>query len=209
MIQHKTQASESIEILFDSVVKSHRYCFICKSTKNLSSVPFDARIDVFSRRRLFISKGNRCCHSHMIKKRFYDDEIEKMKIYSNDLTVEISEVAAFIEKLFDFANLEVHDYIGKFKLSDERIKILTGYDWEKLKILTDMFSSLRNSKNRNSIQALVMFLYKLKSGNSNNLIGAALGVKESVVACFLTILAHKLKQENFLSLKQVRSLKSY
>jgi len=61
-----------------------------------------------------------------------------------------------------------------FSLSEEQIAVFTGLTWENIIQLRDMMISMRNSENRNVTQALVVFLFKLRSGNSNKLIASIL-----------------------------------
>ena len=62
-------------------------------------VPFDARLQVFVKRRLFIPRRNRCCIDYIIKKRFYDNEISSFVIYSNESEIEIEELQKFLDVL--------------------------------------------------------------------------------------------------------------
>ncbi|EFN65199.1 hypothetical protein EAG_00423, partial [Camponotus floridanus] len=57
-------------------------------------------------------------------------------------------------------------------LSEKQLLIFTGLTWDNLNELKDMMTSLRNSKSRYVIQALVVFLFKLRTGNSNKVISS-------------------------------------
>lgn len=167
-----TAISETVEMPFTRVVSTHNYCFICGFTQksNLIQVPFDARIQTFGKRRLYIPKGNRCCRNHVIKKRFYDDEVDSMRIHSTKSVVEISELSQFIDRMAISTDKTLLDKIGDFNISEERLKVFTGLSWEDIIQLREMLVSMRNSECRNITQALIVFLFKMRSGNSNKMI---------------------------------------
>lgn len=177
----ESSSVECVEMPFNRVLISHAYCFICKSKTDLHDVPFAARMQVFVKRRIFIPKRNRCCSKHLIKNRFYENEVDEIQIFSNESSIEVTEVAAFMEKLSDEVNFQLHDYIGKYAISEERVKALTGYSWNDITVIKNMLVSMKNSENRNLTQAVVIFLYKLRSGSSNNLISATLGIDEKII----------------------------
>ena len=59
------------------------------------------------------------------------------------------------------------DKIGEYSLPEKDLEVFTGLKWEQLNSLNDMLISLRNSQSCSAIQALVVFLFKLRSGNSS------------------------------------------
>ena len=85
-----------------------------------------------------------------------------------------------MDKLSNDVDVRLHDEIGK-SLSEERIKAFTSHTWETISWLRSMMTSMRDSHNRKVTQALVIFLFKLRSGNSNKLISAILDVSEDIV----------------------------
>jgi len=68
------------------------------------------------------------------------------------------------------------DKIGDFSFPEEDLKTFTGPSWENINELCGMLTSIRNTDARNKTQALVTFLFKLRSGNSNALIASILGL---------------------------------
>lgn len=64
---------EMVELPFPRPRSTHKYCFICGESSNITLVHFEARKQVFTQLRVIIFEGNRCCHGHLIKKRFYDE----------------------------------------------------------------------------------------------------------------------------------------
>ena len=45
----------------------------------------------------------------------------------------------------------LHDKIGEFLISNERLKALTGFKWDKIFELQNLLENMRNSINRNII----------------------------------------------------------
>ena len=165
----KSSEIEMVEMPFQRVTSTHKYCCVCfAQPESLIVIPFQARLQVFIQTRIFIPYGNRCCAEHLIKKRFFIDDIQKLKIFSNTSSIDKRELTLFLNELSNACNNSILDRIEDSTLSDERIKSLTGYSIEQLSKLKSMLISMRNSDNRTINQALFVFLFKLRTGNSNN-----------------------------------------
>ena len=168
---------EFVELPFRRPISSYCKCFICRESHGrLVQVPFEARQQVFIKERIFIPKGNRCCGKHLLKKRIYEDEIKNITIVSHTSNVQVDEVAKMLQFLSVSCDRELTDRIGDFTLSDERIFTFTGLTWEQIVELKEMMPSVRNSESRSVTQALVVFLFRMRTGNSNNLISSVLGL---------------------------------
>ena len=178
---YQCEEIEKITMPFQRVISSKSYCFICKSIKDIHDVPFNARIQVFVKRRIFIPKRNRCCSKHLIRNRFYEDEVQAMFVYSNESIIECTELRIFLDKLSSEIDSRLHNKIGDFAISEERVKALTGYNWDSILRISNLLQKMRKSSNRNVLQGLVIFLFKLRSGNSNQIIAAILEVSENIV----------------------------
>lgn len=168
---------EMVELSFPRPVSTHKYCFLCGKSLDISVVPFEARKQVFNKQRIFIPDGNRCCRDHLIKKRFYDDEITRIRVVSNASLVSTDDISRLLTSISLSVDRTLVDQIGDFSISEERLVAFTGLTWENLICLREMMQSLKNSISRNVTQAIVVFLFKLRSGNSNNLISALLGLE--------------------------------
>ena len=57
--------------------------------------------------------------------------------------------------------------IGEFSLSEKQVQVFTCLSWENLLEIKEMMTSMRNSQSRSVIQAIVVFLFKLRTGYSN------------------------------------------
>lgn len=116
-----------IELPFKRVLSTHKYCFLCGSTVNkIVTVPFEVSLHVFARRRVFIPNGNRCCPSHLLKQRFFEEDLNRLSIYSNSSTLDIEEVEKFLEQMLIHMNASIFNKIGDFSLSEEKLKTFTG-----------------------------------------------------------------------------------
>ena len=81
-----------------------------------------------------------------------------------------------METLSIKCNLTLFDKIGEFSFSEKQNKIFTALSWENLLEIKDLMTSLRNSQSRSVIQALIVFLFKLRTGNSNKLLTSILNL---------------------------------
>lgn len=52
------EKQEMVSLPFERVIISKPYCFICKEELNIREVPFEARIQAFVKRRIFIPRRN-------------------------------------------------------------------------------------------------------------------------------------------------------
>lgn len=175
--------TEKVELPFNRVISTHNYCFVCGFGKKqpettLRRVPLEARIQVFTLKRLFIPKGNRCCSSHLINDQFYEDEIVKMKMWSNFSEIEVTDLTNFLKHMSINTDKTILDKIGEYSLSEDRLKTFTGLNWENIIELEGYLTSLRNTESRSVTQALVTFLFKMRSGNSNQLISSILQLED-------------------------------
>lgn len=173
--------TETVSMPFKRVVSTHKYCFICQKRDNLRDVPFQARIQIFERTKLFIPNRNRVCQQHLIGKRFFEDQIALLRIHAYDSDIEITEIPKFMNALSKSSIHRAIDKVDYTLMSEERVFSFTGHNWNNILKIHSMMSDMRDSENRNVLQALVIFLFKLRSGNSNNIIAAIMEVNEKVV----------------------------
>lgn len=60
-------------------------------------------------------------------------------------------------------------------MSKEKVKVLTGFQPENILELAAMLKSIRNTANRSTVQALTIFLFKLRTGCSDEVVAATFG----------------------------------
>jgi len=165
---------EYIEIPIQRTVSTHKYCCICSSTNNLTVIPEEARMQSYIKKKIYIPVGNRCCRSHVIKNRIFEEDLNLLKIYSNTTSLTGLELSKLMGTLSIKCDSTLLDKVGEFTLSKQQLDVFTGLTWDNLIQIKDMMVSLRNSKSRSVIQALVVFLLKLRTGNSNKMIASIL-----------------------------------
>lgn len=126
--------------------------------------------------KIFIPNGNRCCSDLLIKKRFYKEDIGNFPVlvYSSSSNVEVDEVSKLLEFLSISVDRELTDKVGDYTLSEERLKAFTGLTWEQVIELKGMMTSMRNTENRTVTQAVVVFLFRMRTGLSNEVIRSVL-----------------------------------
>lgn len=173
----KTVEDDIIELPYRRVVSTHNCCFMCRNKSGFVVVPFEAREQAFVEKQIFIPEGNRCCKEHLINKKFYADELQNFRVVSHSSLITATDLTRLLKSLSITSDRELHHRIGDFSISEERIRVLTGVNWEQLIELREMMTSLRNTDNRSATQALVVFLLRLRSGNSNEMICSILGLE--------------------------------
>lgn len=95
----ESMSAELIELPFSRVVATHKYCFICNSSSSLVSVSAQARLQALQKKKIFIPKGNRCCSDHLIKGKFYAEDLEALKIHASRSMIGESDFKFLIENL--------------------------------------------------------------------------------------------------------------
>ncbi|XP_058791020.1 uncharacterized protein LOC131664147 [Phymastichus coffea] len=152
--ERKIVEEDEIELPIPRCIATHKYCCICRKERNLMAVPMEARLQVFTVRNIFIPAAT-----------------------SNISSMKASDVSNFLQKFRIDVDKELTDKVGDFSLPENRLIIFTGFTWENLFELRAMMTSLRNSDSRNVTQAIVVFLFKLRTGKSNNVISSVLGLE--------------------------------
>lgn len=109
---------ELIELPIKRTLISHTRCCVCSEKKNnLNVVPDVARKQLFKEKKIFIPKGNRCFSNHLIKKRFYEEDLNKIKVFSNSCKLEVSEITNLLDQMVVDSNFEIHDKVCTLELS--------------------------------------------------------------------------------------------
>lgn len=81
------------------------------------------------------------------------------------------------EKLAISSEAGIIGKVADGSLSEEEMHMFTGLTWGNMKDLEKMTTSLKNSKNRIKMQAIFIFLFKLRSGSSDAMIASTIGLK--------------------------------
>ena len=73
------------------------------------------------------------------------------------------------------------DKIGEFSLSEKQVKVFSGLSLENLLEIKEMMTFMRNSQSRSVIQAIVVFLFKLRTENSNEMLSSILNIENEQI----------------------------
>lgn len=95
----KVDSAEYATLQILRTVATHKYCCVCNENKDLIVVPLKARLQSYTKRKIFIPKGNRCCRKHIILDRFFEEDLNSIKVYSTTSSIETSDLQLMFEKL--------------------------------------------------------------------------------------------------------------
>lgn len=159
------------------MVPTHGYRFVCGSWRNFIKASLRLRKQVFIKRRLFVPDGNRCCQTHFIKNILYEDYLIGLYAQSNSSKLEPTEVKQYLEWLSNMSESPLRLEIGDLTLSPELLKAVTELTWYNIDVLRKLMTSIKNSSTKHVIVAIVIFLFKLRTGNSNAVLLPLLDLK--------------------------------
>ena len=159
---------------------SHLKCGFCRNKNNLIRVPLNARLQCINERRIFIPNSNRVCSEHLIKKLFFDDDLQLIEVYSNTSFLTAEEICLFLNKISDSFSQTFLDKIKSAELTEKQLFSFTGLSNNQLQDLKELLVSMRSSHSRNVTQALVIFLFKLRTGSFNDFILSVFGIDNPI-----------------------------
>lgn len=126
VIKPPVEKKPTTELPLKRTVISHTVCCICKNKNSLTVVPLNARLQCFKQMKIFIPDGNRVCSEHLIKKRFFDDDLKLIQIYSNTSFLTSDEICLFLNNISDLASKTLFDKIKSSELSEKQLISFTG-----------------------------------------------------------------------------------
>ena len=89
-------------------------------------VPLKTCCDVFRKINIFIPEGHRCCHTHMIGKSFFEDDLAHLRVVSITSKISAKEVVSFFKTFLTNANMSLFDKMSENNMPENQLKILTG-----------------------------------------------------------------------------------
>ncbi|XP_052696026.1 uncharacterized protein LOC128174533 [Crassostrea angulata] len=172
----------SISLPLQRTPSSHAYCLICKRPgPKLVVVSSAARFSAFLHHEIIIPPGSRCCPSHIDEGEFRPGVLTKIQTFESSF-VNKSTVLELIQKIRNYA-LQTSTSRFSFELStmsNSDYMALTGISKENFEDLHSFISSdIRNTQNRGTRMSLGIFLLKLRSGMSNQLLATIFGISKS------------------------------
>jgi len=169
-------AEEYIEIPLRRTLATHRYCIICYEKNNIHRISLETRLKVFATKQIFIPQGTRCCSSHLLGNSLYADDLSRLRIISDTSRLTKSEIGLFLETVAARSEAPGMCNQGTMDMSEEQVHTLTGHSWENIRDLRQLLTSMRDSSKRSVTQAVIVFLFKLRTGLSNAIIASILGI---------------------------------
>ena len=141
---------ERIEVLVQKTVSTHKYCCVCSSSNETTVIPEIARLQSFIKIGIYVPASNRCCRIPLIKSRFYEECLSRLKVYSNSSKLTSLELTKMTGNLSIQCNSTLYDKIGDFSLSEKQLFIFTSLTWESIIQLRDMLTSMRKRSSSHS-----------------------------------------------------------
>ncbi|CAF1079292.1 unnamed protein product, partial [Brachionus calyciflorus] len=142
---------------------SHR-CFVCKmnpekfTNVKLRVIRIEAIAETFIIKNILIPANSRCCSSHLDENQLLNDEaLNQLLTVKNDSKVNKG-------LLSKFANPNL--------ITEEICMKNSGFEKKDFLIIHDSLKSMRNSNLRTKSQALIVYLFWLKTGLDQTTIGA-------------------------------------
>jgi hypothetical protein len=114
----------------------------------------------------------------MLKKRIFASDLVTLRPYSNTSIVEVGAITQFIEILSDVPTQSFHQIIEDGSMSEEQLKAFTGLTWANVIELREMLVSMRDSSVRSVTQALIIFLFRLRTANSSEVTATLFGISQ-------------------------------
>lgn len=170
----------TVELPLQRCVSSHKYCCICKRKNDLTTVPMSARLQCFNKLKIFIPNGNRVCSEHLIKQKIFEDDLKQIEVHHNVSYLTAEEICTFLSNISDLSSQSVFDKVKSAELTEKQIYSFTGLTYDKLQELTSLLVSMRKSHSRDINQAVVIFLFKLRTGASNDLISSIFDIENPI-----------------------------
>ena len=190
------EAPYLIEVPYNRVAATERLCFVCNSTSQRYRVSRELREQAFLKRRLFIPKNNRVCPSHLIRNRLYEDDLMRLRVSSTSSLLDVEDVKEYMDMLATQAGASMKDKVGTSSLTDEQIQSFTGLKYHELERVAESLKSMRDVPGRSKTQALVIFLFKMRTGTSNSTIQAIFGLQSAeYVSCVVASVVESFEKD--------------
>lgn len=166
---------DSISISIPRTITTHKYCILCKSDKvKLKRLTMDVIIETFIMSKILIPNDSRCCLKLFDDNGFLSQEsIENLNIASDTSSIGANDLAKFFcnFRKTRLMNNSIFDKFNSFSLiNSEQTIILIGFTKEEMFYIVDSLKCLNDSPARSKCQAVVVYLFWLRSGLSQDCI---------------------------------------
>ena len=158
---------ETVEVDVPRCTLSEKYCVVCKSKAVRPKVPWTLRLNTYFRRGFYLPNGVRCCKNHYTDFHLYDNCFNRIEVISNSSEVPIHDLKLFLKESTNRCRKSslLQSFVDK-SVSDKECLSTVGLLKKDLYDVTNRLKSLRDSKNRKMIEAVVIFLTRLRHNMS-------------------------------------------
>ena len=113
-----------------------------------------------------------------LKGRLFEEDIPRLQVHASTSSIAVDDLVKYFVFLSVDADFTLREQVGNCSgsLTAERLTVFTGLSWDQLECLERMLTSMRSVEGRTVIQALVIFLFKMRTGNSNATVAAVFGL---------------------------------
>ena len=182
--QPEISSPPSIALPLHRTPSSHAYCFICKRPgPKLIVASSSARFSAFLHKEIIIPPGSRCCPTHIEDDEFKPGVLDNLQTFDSSL-VNRATILELISKIRHYAiqNSTCRFSFEPSKMNSDDYQTLTGISKENFEDLHSYISNdVRNTQNRGTRMSLGIFLLKLRSGISNQLLSTIFGISKSSI----------------------------
>ncbi|XP_065935231.1 uncharacterized protein [Magallana gigas] len=193
----------SVTLPLHRTVSSHSYCFICKRPgPKLIVVPISARLSAFIHKEVIIPSGSRCCPSHIANDDFITGSLNNLKTIDTSC-LNRRTIVDLITRIRSYA---IQNCSSKFTFDPSYLNnldyiTLTGISKDHFADLhQEIETEIKNTPSRTSTMSLGIFLLKMRSGMSNQLMSTIFGISKSsvrrAISTVRTALMKKFVPEN-------------
>ena len=154
--------NETIALPFGHTTKSHKYCIVCKVTKNLIVVPDRAKLELFIQRGIIIQGKPRCCKRHLNGNIFKQQDLYRITDSEKSTIMNNFEIFKFLNDTRRLAQRRSLDFDEPGALNDEDHRRLPGISINNFNHLFNQINNkIRDTKNRSARTCLTLLLIKL------------------------------------------------
>lgn len=149
-----------------SIHSTESRCCVCKK-KERTIVPFNARIDVWIKKGVYIPPKNRTCKDHLKYDIFKKDIVNGIVEEKDHTLMNVDEICLWMETLNYIIHLKKKplSFDSMVGFTDDAIYGLFGINMEAFEsLLNHVKPHLKNSAQRSVRNSLAIFLMKLRLG---------------------------------------------
>ena len=175
----REDALEVIEVDVPCSAYTESRCVVCHSYSNRNRVPNILRLNTYIQNKLYLPRCVRSCKDHYVNNIFYAESVQRISKVSSSSLIPVDDFLWFFNETTKRAQTKstLLDSFDNLTISENDCHSITGLSKENFYMLRSNLHSMRESKNRTIIEALVVFLAKLKTGISNQPLASLLGLR--------------------------------